>query len=732
MSSGAATLPLGDIHDFSSEEAQQLLSNKFVVILGDSNYRTIYKDFIKFLQTEETLMLPQLQGKGEESFANDRRVEFKGLHNKDTFCEVRQYRTEHHLVRFYFITRVFSNYMESILNDFKVGLVPDVLIMNSCLWDLNKYHDRAAADPIRKALLEYRQNLGKLFERLSDILPPGCLIIWNTAMPIRNAHGPIFQDSKQSTPRDVIEANFYSASLALCYRFDVLDLHYAVRFLEDHHHSDGVHWSSWVHRCVTKLLLTHMAGAWGVQLERRRPQPGPERNMDSVNAPRQKILTSTPKGYPPAPVHRGNRGHFHPDTMNYSNGSVNGYGQWCPGQEDQYANTGYRQEPQSQFDWPNPGNNPNFQRNGNYNNGLVAGWQGNQAHPNWNSLGDDSGFGHNSSYGHEFLEEHPCPQGPQRHPNWTNFGNGSGSSLNGSYGHQFAEGPGLQRHPEWHSSGNGSSLGHNDSYGHEFLEEHPCPQGPQRHPNWTNFGNGSGSSLNGSYGHQFAEGPGPQRHPEWHSSGNGSSLGHNDSYGHGFDGDRPYLQGHQRHPHDGFHHNNSYAFTGEQHYDPQPRCSWPSPGNDSGFPLNGNFFYRFLSEPPCRNGHLLQHPGQLRPGNDPSFQEDVGFHEENLGDYERDHLPHRRPLPQLENYIPPNGWCPEGYGDPQRGPPNMAEMHQSFLPPPLPPPGPFLSPYGSPREPRKRFLVNCQPSQKNVPNKKHRKGSRKTRGSRKS
>nr|XP_060635623.1 histone-lysine N-trimethyltransferase SMYD5-like [Anolis sagrei ordinatus] len=50
---------------------------------------------------------------GEESFANDRRVEFESLHNKNNFREVRQYRTNHHLVRFYFITRVFSNYMES-------------------------------------------------------------------------------------------------------------------------------------------------------------------------------------------------------------------------------------------------------------------------------------------------------------------------------------------------------------------------------------------------------------------------------------------------------------------------------------------------------------------------------------------------------------------------------------------------------------------------------------------
>ncbi|XP_044285462.1 PC-esterase domain-containing protein 1A-like isoform X2 [Varanus komodoensis] len=273
-------IPLGDIHDFSTQEVQQLLHNKFVVIMGDSNSRSIYKDLIYFLQTDEKLTLSQLKGKGEESFANDCRVEFRGLKNGPSYREARQYRTSHHLVRFYFITRVYSAYVESILSDFKKGLesglAPDVIVMSSCLWDLNVYQDKYPKEPpIPKALREYRENLEKLFARLDELLPSSCLIIWATAMPIRETtSGSCFRSQYKSTSQDVIEANFYSATLACCFGFDVLDLHYCLRLLEELHARDGVHWNYWAHRCISKLLLTHVAGAWGVELPKRTPQAG--------------------------------------------------------------------------------------------------------------------------------------------------------------------------------------------------------------------------------------------------------------------------------------------------------------------------------------------------------------------------------------------------------------------------------------------------------------------------
>ncbi|XP_054846246.1 PC-esterase domain-containing protein 1B-like [Eublepharis macularius] len=267
-------LPLRDFHNFSSKEVQQLLHNKFVVILGDSIHRTIYKDLVRFLQDDGLLTFPELIVKGAVDFWNDQRVEGGKQHQETDYQEVRQYRTDHHLVRAYFITRIYSRYMESILDDFKAGPSPDLVILNSCIWDLNRYLDWTSNEhPLKKAFREYRQNLRTLFQKLHDILPSSCLIIWDTVPPIA-PEIKIKKMKNEATPVDVLRANFDSATLACCYKLDVLDLNFCFRFLEQHRADDGVHWNAWVHRCITKLLLTHVADAWGVELVKKRPRNG--------------------------------------------------------------------------------------------------------------------------------------------------------------------------------------------------------------------------------------------------------------------------------------------------------------------------------------------------------------------------------------------------------------------------------------------------------------------------
>lgn len=61
------------------------------------------------------------------------------LNNGTNYTEVRQYVTSTHLVRFYFVTRCYNQYMESILQDLVEGPNPDLVIMNSCLWDMTRY-----------------------------------------------------------------------------------------------------------------------------------------------------------------------------------------------------------------------------------------------------------------------------------------------------------------------------------------------------------------------------------------------------------------------------------------------------------------------------------------------------------------------------------------------------------------------------------------------------------------
>lgn len=78
---------------------------------------------------------------GEFSFECDTLVEggrLGPMTNGTEYREVRQYRSDHHLLRFYFLTQIYSPYMESILEDLSQGLKPDFIIISSCAWDITR------------------------------------------------------------------------------------------------------------------------------------------------------------------------------------------------------------------------------------------------------------------------------------------------------------------------------------------------------------------------------------------------------------------------------------------------------------------------------------------------------------------------------------------------------------------------------------------------------------------
>ena len=78
---------------------------------------------------------------GELSFYGDTLLEggvMDSLNNGTLYREVRQYSTLTHCLRFYFVTRCYNDYVESIMDDFTNGSAPNVVIMNSCLWDVTR------------------------------------------------------------------------------------------------------------------------------------------------------------------------------------------------------------------------------------------------------------------------------------------------------------------------------------------------------------------------------------------------------------------------------------------------------------------------------------------------------------------------------------------------------------------------------------------------------------------
>ncbi|XP_069833222.1 PC-esterase domain-containing protein 1A-like isoform X2 [Dendropsophus ebraccatus] len=255
---------------FRSADVRQLLHNKFVAVLGDSIQRSVYKDLVKLLQEDKFLSEAQLKRKGELSFANDALVEggvLNEMHNGTTYREVRQYRTGHYLVRFYFLTRAYSDYLESVLSDFKSGPQPDVVIVNSCVWDLMRYGD----DPLEA----YKTNLNILFQRLKKVLNPDCLIIWSMTMPVGYRDNEIPEYMAHNLRWDVVEGNFFSTTLANVHKLDVLDMHYHFRGNLRFRCRDAVHWNQLAHRKYTQILLTHIAEAWGVEVPKGEMPEGP-------------------------------------------------------------------------------------------------------------------------------------------------------------------------------------------------------------------------------------------------------------------------------------------------------------------------------------------------------------------------------------------------------------------------------------------------------------------------
>uniref|UniRef100_A0A8B9HZM1 Family with sequence similarity 113 n=1 Tax=Astyanax mexicanus TaxID=7994 RepID=A0A8B9HZM1_ASTMX len=242
-------------------QINQFLCWRFSLIqyIGDTIDSTYFLQQYGFI-----LFFSIISLQGELSFEKDCLVEggrLGHMSNGTEYREVRQYLSDHHLVRFYFVTRVFSRYMKSILADFKNDLKPDVVIVNSCVWDLSRYN--------RRWVSEYKENLHKFFSQLKAILTKKCLVIWNMTMPLgeRIRGGFLVSEDIGTTLRfDVIEANFYGAMLANKYGLDVLDLHFRFRFSLHCRMKDGVHWNAVAHRQITYLLLAHAAQAWGVEL----------------------------------------------------------------------------------------------------------------------------------------------------------------------------------------------------------------------------------------------------------------------------------------------------------------------------------------------------------------------------------------------------------------------------------------------------------------------------------
>ncbi|CAN7942816.1 unnamed protein product [Ixodes hexagonus] len=250
---------------FLKADVRAMLANKKIALLGCSNVRALYKDLVCLWQHDQLVSNARLRSKMEKSHMGDVLVCHGKQHNGRDYREERVFRTNGGSISFFFLTRVWNDYVRSIL-DRLADDAPDVVAISSCLWDITRWGPNGVQ--------QYKGNLEKLFAALRDALPRSTLLIWLTAPPLsQDVRGGFLiaqlEFLKYSLRFHVLEANLFCRGMADRFGVDTLDLHFHLRLLLDLRADDGIHWLPMAVRLCTNLLLGHIALSWGQPLPNR-------------------------------------------------------------------------------------------------------------------------------------------------------------------------------------------------------------------------------------------------------------------------------------------------------------------------------------------------------------------------------------------------------------------------------------------------------------------------------
>jgi len=191
---------------FQRFQARQLLRDKYVLIIGDSVQRGVYKDLVALIHDSEMLRTEELVKAGELNFRGDRKLYGTQKNLGHRYMEIREYVgyndlgenwRERVLVRFVFVTKIWDNDMKELLNSLTDDQFPDVLLVNSLFWDVTKYgHQKADKIKINECwtfpkfehnLEQFINHVDQLDRRRLEKSPneKPCLKLWRSTMPIR-------------------------------------------------------------------------------------------------------------------------------------------------------------------------------------------------------------------------------------------------------------------------------------------------------------------------------------------------------------------------------------------------------------------------------------------------------------------------------------------------------------------------------------------------------------------
>ncbi|CAF1182399.1 unnamed protein product [Adineta steineri] len=243
-----------------SKDVKELLHDKYILILGDSVVRGLYKDLITFYNSNDLISEEELRIKGENRFYGDRLVSGgmqKGLTNGIDYEEVREYTGGGRLrIRFYFITRCYSSYMSNVVfNDIKNQTIkPDIIIMNSCVWDISRY----GIDAMRS----YQRNIDHIMSSFRQMLPD-TLFLWLSALPASNSSRggviiPSAEYIRPILPGLIRDGNYHCSQLCDFRDVFYVDMHSVFSTMLHLRRADGIHWCAFANRVITETLLNHI------------------------------------------------------------------------------------------------------------------------------------------------------------------------------------------------------------------------------------------------------------------------------------------------------------------------------------------------------------------------------------------------------------------------------------------------------------------------------------------
>jgi len=264
-----------DVFGKNSERNKANGMGKTFMFMGDSIMRNLYKDFV-WLTSDNTNgnLIPQrhMQAKGEETFMGDNVItkSNENLRGRDYEEERDWYSGEHNDIQytFMFITKCYSDKLEKSIRNWKdkYGSYPDFILINSCLWDINRWGPKGIDD--------FKENVPKLMKLFKGLLPDYTQLMWMTTPPISvDVRGGFMIEqlefTKHSMRFNVMESNVYAANVVASYGYDVIDMHYYLLKQINRRCPDGIHWNPDAVRLQLNIVMTHIALARDIPLPGR-------------------------------------------------------------------------------------------------------------------------------------------------------------------------------------------------------------------------------------------------------------------------------------------------------------------------------------------------------------------------------------------------------------------------------------------------------------------------------